>query len=345
MPSNTSKAINPAERRAAPRASARARRTLLLAAALCLLAAAGVVAHAMERYAFHRPGAFPGGVVAIAPGSPLAGIADRLHAGGVIDRPRLFRLSVALRGLGGRLQAGEFRIPARVSMAQTAEILSRGRGVEHAVTVPEGASSHEVVALLQASPLLSGEIAQVPAEGSLLPETHNFPPGHQREAVLARFQADMRKALARLWRRRAADLPLQSPEEAVILASIVEKETALPGERPRIAAVFLNRLRRGMRLQADPTVIYGLTQGKAPLQRPLRKSDLRDAANPYNTYRHAGLPPGPICNPGLASLQAVLNPLESDLLYFVADGSGGHSFAATLAEHRRNVAAWRALSN
>ena len=295
----------------------------------------------MERHLYHRPGAFAGGIVAIAPASPLAGIAGRLHAEGVVERPLLFRLSVMLRGLGRRLQAGEFRIPAGASMRQAAEILAYGHPVEHPVTVPEGAGSRQIVAWLRANPLLSGEIAAVPPEGSLLPETYHVQRGSGREALLARMAADMRDTLARLWPRRAAGLPLQSPQEAVILASIVEKETGLERERGKVAAVFLNRLRKGMRLQADPTVIYGLTGGAAPLGRPLSRSDLRDTANPYNSYRHAGLPPTPICNPGLASLQAVLNPADGDWLYFVADGSGGHAFAASFAEHRRNVAAWR----
>ena len=298
----------------------------------------------MERHLYHRPGAFAGGIVAIAPASPLAGIAEGLHADGVIERPLLFRLSVILRGLGRRLQAGEFDIPAAASMRQAAEILAYGRPVEHPVTVPEGAGSRQIVAWLRANPLLSGEIAAVPPEGSLLPETYHVRRATGREALLARMAADMDETLARLWPRRDAGLPLQSPREAVILASIVEKETGLERERGKVAAVFLNRLRKGMRLQADPTVIYGLTGGAAPLGRPLSRSDLRDTANPYNSYRHAGLPPTPICNPGLASLQAVLNPAEGDWLYFVADGSGGHAFAASFAEHRRNVAAWRSLA-
>ena len=348
MPSNTSKPTNPADKpdrpgaipaKTQPSSSAR-RRLAFVAAALVLALAAGAGAWQAERRAFHKPGEFAGGIVAVAPGSPLAVIGADLHRGGVIADARLFRLSVTLRGLGNRLQAGEFRIPAQASMAQVAEILASGRAVEHPFTAAEGASSHEIAALLRQNPLLSGEIAAVPAEGSLLPETYHFRRGGAREALLARMALAQQEALARLWRERASGLPLQTPQEAVILASIVEKETALPSERPLIAAVFLNRLRRGMRLQADPTVIYGLTLGKAPLGRPLTRGDLQ-ADTPYNTYRRGGLPPTPICNPGLASLEAVLNPMESDLLYFVADGEGGHRFAATLAQHRRNVALWR----
>ena len=311
-----------------------------LVACLVALAAAGIVALAVERQGFTAPSASEGGIVMVEAGSSLADIAGALEEAGLIASARHFALSTRLRGMGHRLQAGEFRVPPAASMSEVAEILAFGRALAHAVTVPEGASSQEIVDMLSAAEVLSGEIAEVPPEGSLLPETWHVRRNTPRSELLARMAEAQQRELARLWERRAADLPLQSPWEAVILASIVEKETGQAGERPMVAAVFLNRLRKGMRLQADPTVIYGITLGRAPLGRELLRADLR-IDSPYNSYRHAGLPPTPISNPGRASLAAVLNPADSDALYFVADGEGGHRFAATFREHRRNVAAWR----
>lgn len=221
-------------------------------------------------------------------------------------------------------------------------MLAAGRTVVRRLTVPEGFTTFQVVALVEGAEGLEGEVGDIPGEGELLPETFFYSWGDTRRQMIARARRAMSEALAELWPKRAPDLPLRSPAEAVVLASIVEKETAIGEERPQVAAVFINRLRRGMRLQADPTVIYGLTGGRSVLDRPLSRADL-ETAHPWNTYVIAGLPPTPIANPGRASLQAVLRPASSDDLYFVADGTGRHLFAATLAEHNRNVARLREI--
>jgi UPF0755 protein len=249
---------------------------------------------------------------------------------------------VRLLGSAHDLKAGEFAFPAAVSMRGALEILDRGETVARWLTVAEGLTSSEVVALVAAAEGLSGEPGPVPLEGSLLPETYHYSRDDDRAALIGRMQSDMQAVLAELWPKRAEGLPIKTPEEAVILASIVEKETGVAEERPLVASVFVNRLKRGMRLQSDPTVVYGITLGKAPLGRQLIFRDL-DTPTPYNTYTNGGLPPGPIANPGRAALEAVLNPAETRYLYFVADGTGGHAFAKTLQEHNNNVAKWRKI--
>lgn len=223
-------------------------------------------------------------------------------------------------------------------------MLVDGRTVVHRVTVPEGLTSVEIVAIVAASEVLEGAVPPPPVQGALLPETYHVARGDERAAVIGRMAEAMNEALARLWPTRAPDLPLASPAEAVILASIVEKETGIAAERAKVAGVFYNRLALGMPLQSDPTVVFALTDGKMPLGRALTRDDLA-IDDPYNTYKVNGLPPGPIANPGLASLEAVLKPEATDALYFVADGTGGHAFARTLDEHNRNVAKWRKLQD
>jgi len=272
-------------------------------------------------------------------GDGLRVIARRLEEKGAIDRPLLFRLTARVMGAERALRAGEFEIPARASAVAIVKILRSGELVRRRLTVPEGLSSLQIVALLRDADGLKGEIETVPAEGSLLPQTYFFHYGDRRGALLERMAAAQDEALAELWPQRADELPYQSSYEALILASIVEKETGVPEERELVASVFVNRLERGMRLQSDPTVIYGLTGG-LPLERPLTREDL-ESETPYNTYKRSGLPPTPIANPGRAAIAAALDPAETDYLYFVADGSGGHAFAASLAEHNRNVADWR----
>ena len=264
-----------------------------------------------------------------------------LEEAGVIDDPVLFVAGLWLEDKQHSLKAGEYVFEALVTPRGVMEKLVAGDTVAHRFTVTEGMTSAEVVAALSAAPVLMGEIAAVPAEGSLLPETYHYALGDSRAALIERMQHAMARVVDELWQARDPAVGLDDADQAVVLASIVEKETAVADERPEIAGVFLNRLQQGMRLQADATVIYAVTGGKRPLGRPLSRADLW-VESPYNTYRQGGLPPGPIANPGRAALAAVLNPAETDALYFVADGSGGHAFAETLDEHNRNVARWRA---
>jgi UPF0755 protein len=240
------------------------------------------------------------------------------------------------------LRAGEYSFSPGASVNEVLEKITSGKTVVHRLTIPEGTTSREVLLEIEALTTLSGPLPPVPLEGMILPETYHFSRGDSREELLKRMSDAMTDAAAELWEDRADGLPFNSIEEAIILASIVEKETAVAEERGLVAGVFINRLRRGMRLQSDPTVVFGITLGKAPLGRALRRSDLKQST-PYNTYLVDGLPPGPIANPGRESLEAVLNPAATKFLYFVADGSGGHAFAETLGEHNRNVAHWRKI--
>ncbi len=279
--------------------------------------------------------------VVIPRGSGLRGTAAVLEKAGVIDNPTVFLAGAKLHGADRKLKAGEYRIPAHATMRGIVDLLQSGKTVIRRFTIAEGLSVRQVVTLLQTEPALTGDPGPMPPEGTLLPETYHFSLGDSRKAVLGRMQAAMNRQLAALWETRAPDLPLQTPEQALILASIVEKETGIPAERPRIAGVFINRLRKGMPLQSDPTIVYGLRGGE-PLGRPILLSELQgDTA--YNTYKFVGLPPTPIANPGVDSLRAVLNPMPTDDLYFVADGTGGHAFAKSYEEHQRNVRYWRAL--
>lgn len=280
-------------------------------------------------------------VVLLEPGLSVASIASLLEREGVITDKLVFRAGIVASGRGRDLKAGEYAIPSRTSMAGVMQILIAGKSIMHRLTVAEGLTSAMVMRLIKDNPVLLGDLPDTPQEGSLLPETYLFLRGTTRAALVARMRADHDRLLEELWQGRAPDLPFSTKEEAVTLASIVEKETGIAAERPRVAAVFINRLRKGMRLQSDPTIIYGLTKGE-PLGRGIRQSEL-DRQTPYNTYQIDGLPPTPIANPGRAALEAVLNPLKSNDLYFVADGTGGHVFASTLGEHERNVATWRRI--
>ncbi|WP_281685879.1 endolytic transglycosylase MltG [Thalassobaculum salexigens] len=289
---------------------------------------------------FTRPGPLAEETTVVIPrGSGMETIAHRLLEAGVIADPRILAIGAKITGQARRLKAGEFAFPAAVSPQGVLDILESGATVVRRVTVAEGLSSLQVVAVVNAAEGLEGEIEDVPLEGTLLPETYHYAYGDDRADIVARMRAEMDETVKALWENRAPDLPIASPQEAVILASIVEKETGVAEERPLVASVFVNRLNRGMRLQSDPTVAYGIAGGEG-LDRPLTRADLK-AENPYNTYVISGLPPGPIANPGPAAIAAVLRPAETDYLYFVADGSGGHAFSKTLAEHNRNVRAWR----
>jgi UPF0755 protein len=239
------------------------------------------------------------------------------------------------------LKAGDYSVRQNASVRQLIELLSEGKTLTYRVTIPEGLTSYQIVERLKADPNLSGDIQAVPPEGSLLPETFVVERGMPRQSVVERMQAEAHKLIEKAWAHRKRDLPVKSAEEAVILASIVEKETGRSDERDRVAAVFLNRLRQNMRLQSDPTILYGLSGGKTVWSRPIQKPEIAQKTT-HNTYQIEGLPPTPICNPGRAALEAVLNPADTKDLYFVADGAGGHVFAETLKDHNANVQKWRA---
>ncbi len=291
---------------------------------------------------FYQPATeVPEVVIVIPNGAGLRSVAQILQSADAITSGELFVWGTRLSGAGSKLRAGEYRLLGPASMAQIRDQLLSGETLQHRLTIPEGLTSRQVMALLAADEVLAGGMAVQPGEGTLLPETYYFSRGDSRSALLTRMRRNQQQLLDDLWLDRPPDFPFPGVEEAVILASIVEKETALPEERPMIARVFLNRLEQRMRLQSDPTAIYGQTAGE-PLGRSLRQSEL-DARNAYNTYVIRGLPPGPIANPGMDSLKAVFHPAEGNYLYFVADGNGGHIFAATLEEHNRNVAKWRRI--
>ena len=316
-------------------------KAVAIVAALLVVVAGAAVLGGIFR--LDRPGPLQADAqIVIKRGASLTEIAESLEQADVIDDAFLFRVAARLYRVSRSLKAGEYAFPARVSMGGAIDILVSGETVIRQVTVPEGLTSIEIALLLEGVEGLTGELEEPPSEGTLLPETYNFAWDDDRGEMVGRMQKAMTDALAELWPQRVEGLPLDSPEEAVILASIVEKETGVAEERPLVASVFINRLRKRMRLQSDPTVVYALTKGQGPLDRKLSRRDLK-VDDPYNTYGNFGLPPGPIANPGRAALEAVLNPAESDYYYFVADGTGGHAFAKTLAEHNRNVAKWRRL--
>jgi UPF0755 protein len=269
-------------------------------------------------------------------------IGDLLAREGVIDQPWVFIGGVyILKGREG-LKYGEYQFTKNASLNDVLETITEGKVVQHTLTVPEGLTSEQIVARLLQNNSLSGTIKEIPREGTLLPETYKFTRGTTRESVIQRMQQSSQRVLREVWQHRAEGLPVKTPEELLVLASIVEKETGRPDERTRVAAVFVNRLKQRMRLQSDPTIIYGLTGGKGSLGRPIMKSEI-EQPTPYNTYVIDGLPPGPIANPGIASLEAAANPARTKEVYFVADGTGGHAFAENYEQHQKNVARLRAI--
>jgi UPF0755 protein len=282
-------------------------------------------------------------VVIIPKHAGTAEIAERLRGEGVIDTNRwTFIGAVLALKARAELKPGEYDFRKAASLRDVITTMVEGKVVEHAFTIPEGLTSEQVVKRLSDDDIFSGAVHQIPGEGTLLPETYKFPRGTTRDQAIRRMQQAQKRLVAEIWKRRSPDLPLQTPQQLVTLASMIEKETSRPDERSRVAAVFVNRLKQKMKLQSDPTIIYGLVGGKATLGRPIKHSDVLQPS-PYNTYVINGLPPGPICNPGRASLEAAANPARTRDLYFVADGTGGHVFSETYQQQEKNVAKLRAI--
>lgn len=312
---------------------------------VCMGAIAGT--GALLYHIYERPGPLEvSRTVAIPKGEGRIEIAERLEREGVISNRWAFVASHLMQSWIGKerkkldLKAGEYEIKKNASIREVVEIIAEGKSVLYKVSLPEGLTSQQIVERLKAEPNLTGDITEVPPEGSLLPDTYRFSKGMARQEMLDRMKAEQQRLMTSLWENRAPDLPVDSIEKAITLASIVEKETGRADERQRVAAVFTNRLRKPMRLQSDPTIIYGIVGGQGSLGRGITRADI-DQKTAYNTYAINGLPPGPICNPGRPALEATLNPAKTTDLYFVADGSGGHKFSGTLDEHNDAVANWR----
>jgi UPF0755 protein len=312
---------------------------------LIVLSIAAAAVLFIGRQRFEAPGPLAEDkMVNIPRGLGIRDIADLLQREGVIDQPYVFMGGVIALKARGELKYGEYQFTKNSSVADVVDTITEGKVIQHAVTVPEGLTSEQIVARLLENDGLAGQIKEIPREGTLLPETYRFTRGMTREQIIQRMQQAHRRVLQEVWERRMQDLPVKTPEQLVTLASIVEKETGRPDERTRVAAVFVNRLKSRMRLQSDPTIIYGLTGGKGSLGRPILKSEI-EQPTPYNTYVVDGLPPGPIANPGRASLEAAANPARTKELYFVADGTGGHVFSENYTEHQKNVARLRGIEH
>jgi len=314
---------------------------------LILLAIIVGVGFVVGKHRFEAPGPLAEDkVVNIPPRSGIRDIADLLTNEGVIEHASLTTLTFIAGSLIAKtheeLRFGEYQFSKQASLQDVLNTLVSNKVVQHQVTIAEGLTSEQIVQRLLDADMLAGNIREIPREGSLLPESYRFTRSTPRDQVIQRMQAAQKRVLQEVWDHRAPDLPLRSPDQLVTLASIVEKETGRADERTRVAAVFVNRLNRHMRLQSDPTIIYGLVGGKGTLGRPIMRSEI-EQPTPYNTYVIEGLPPGPIANPGRAALEAVANPARTKELYFVADGTGGHAFSETLEQHQRNVSRLRAL--
>jgi len=320
------------------------RRIFIVAGVVICLSAAGAAGgwHWLTS-GFDEPGPLIDPATLIIPkGTTPDTIAANLRSAGIIDDLRIFKWGRRFLATKKPLRAGEFKFSPRMSTAAVIRQLQSGKTVVRKVTIAEGLSNAEIADVLSRTPGLTGLPGAMPNEGSLLPETYHFSFGDARAGIIKRMRGAMTQLLAEAWPKRTLKLPLKTPAAALVLASIVEKETGVAAERQRVAGVFINRLRKGMRLQSDPTVVFGLTQGKGGLGRSITKADLK-SQTPFNTYVIKGLPPSPIANPGRAAILAVLNPAPTQDLYFVADGSGGHAFAKTLKQHQRNVGKWRKI--
>jgi UPF0755 protein len=314
----------------------------MLLTLIFLIAVCGGVAFVIGKQNFEERGPLAEDRVVNVPRGGIRDTADLLMREGVIDQPYLFIVGALLMKSQNDLKYGEYKFVKGASLRDVVDTIIDGKVVQHAFTLAEGLTSDQIVQRLTESDILAGNIRDVPREGTLLPETYRFVRGTTREQVIRRMQQDQRRVLQEVWERRNPDLPIRTPEQLVTLASIIEKETGKTEERTRVAAVFVNRLRQRMKLQSDPTIIYGLVGGKGSLGRPIMKSEI-EQPTPYNTYVIDGLPPGPIANPGRASLEAAANPARTKELFFVADGTGGHAFADTYDQHQKNVARLRAL--
>jgi peptidoglycan lytic transglycosylase G len=348
VPRSPSQALQPEEAPPPPRRSRQARHGVVvvinsLISLLVIFAVVAFVAIYFGKLRFEESGPLQiGRTIVIKDGAPLQRIAQQLDSAGVIDGEVLFRLGVRAYNAERQLKPGEYAFAPHVSMREVMNTIREGKAVVHKVTLPEGLTSHQIFERLRQDETLVGELPEtLPPEGSLMPDTYPFQRGATRAEIVEQMARAQQQFVQHVWEIRVDGLPFNSPEELVTLASIVEKETAKADERPRIAGVFVNRLRQGIRLQSDPTIIYGLFGGEGkPPDRPIYRSDI-EKITPYNTYQIDGLPAGPISNPGRASLEAVANPSTTDELFFVADGTGGHIFARTLDEHTENVARWR----
>jgi UPF0755 protein len=340
-------ALQPERVREPVRRSAGARHPMVVAGnavfmILILLGLVGIGAMVVGKTRLDATGPLTEEKIVIIPRSGVRDVAEVLEREGVIDQPWIFIGAVVLQKSRGEIKSGEYLFPKQASLQDVIGTIIEGKVVQHAITIPEGLTSEQIVQRLLETDVLAGNIREIPREGSLLPETYRFTRGMAREQVIQRLQQAQRKLLQDTWERRAGDLPIKSPEELLTLASIVEKETGKADERARVAAVFVNRVKQRMKLQSDPTIIYGLVGGKGTLGRPITRGEITQPT-PYNTYTIDGLPPGPIANPGRASIEAAANPARTRELYFVADGTGGHAFSETLDQHLKNVAKLRAL--
>jgi UPF0755 protein len=348
MPRSPRAAIEPDRVDLPPRRSASARHPLIVIgnaviSAFVLVALAAGIALFLGKQRFEAAGPLAADrIVNIPRGSGTRDIADILSREGVIDQPWLFIGAVLVLKAREDLKAGEYEFRTHSSMRDVVATIVEGKVVAHQVSIPEGLTSEQIMSRLRQDDILAGDIKEIPREGSLLPDTYNFARGVTRDQMVQRMQQAQQRLLHEIWEHRAADLPLKTPDQLVVLASLVEKETGKPEERTRVAAVFVNRLKQKMRLQSDPTIIYGLVGGKGTLGRPIMKSEI-EHPTPYNTYVIDGLPPGPIANPGRAALEAAANPARTRELYFVADGTGGHAFAETYEQHQKNVARLRSI--
>ena len=272
-------------------------------------------------------------------GTSLNMMADGLKREGIISHPFVFKVIARFSGLSQKLRAGEYKFEPEISLWNVMQKIAKGDVFYRKITLAEGLTNAEIVQLLNDNPYLNGEAVLNDVQGSILPETYTFPFGTDRQKIIREAQADMQKTLDEAWNVRDLTLPIKNKQELLILASIIEKETGVPEERPLVASVFVNRIKKGMKLQTDPTVIFALTQGKSDLGRTLKRKDLQ-VDSPYNTYKYYGLPPEPICNPGKDAIFAAAQPAETDYLFFVATGDGGHNFSKSLSEHNKNVKSW-----